>query len=254
MKDRVKSGVVIALITITSVLIGGLYFKSVVGFIVLWGAYEFSSCRTRKINWIEYGLMVLYSILMVLFYDKAVGLSLGLLILLITLAIFDEKVSFSEACVSFFEAILLGFSAYQMLEIQELNKFLFGYIIIIAYLTDVFALFIGLKFGKHRLNERVSPKKSIEGAFGGWICGMIISIVWAAFFAWFDLGFVFILVTSILAPIVSQIGDLCFSLVKRYFGIKDFSQLIPGHGGLLDRLDSLIFVLVIFSAISIFLR
>lgn len=251
MKQRVTSGIVIALVTIAAVLIGGFVFNLLALFIAIWGSYEFCSRRNRKINIFEFAFMILFIILINIFFEKALGLLLGLVVILIGLAVFDESISFSDISISFVESIVLGFGLHYMIEIEFLSKWMFGYIVIISYLTDVFALLFVMKFGKHKLNKRISPKKTIEGAIGGWICGGIISFVYANFFNYFYMNPLFILICSLLLPIVSQIGDLAFSLMKRYFNIKDFSNLIPGHGGILDRLDSMLFVLLIYGFLAI---
>ena len=253
MKQRIISGAIIAAITIAAIVVGSWFFFALCLFISVWGSYEFLSSRGKKINWVEFALMLLFIILLNNFYDKAIPLVLGLLVCLFTLSVFDKEVSFDDICATFIESVLLGFAVYYMNLIEHTNKMMFGYIVIIAYLTDVFALFTGMKFGKHKLNERISPKKTIEGAIGGYIAGASISFIFAAIFKFFDLGVLRILVASLLLPAVSQVGDLAFSLIKRHYGVKDFSKLIPGHGGLLDRLDSLSFVLVIFGAILSFL-
>lgn len=251
MKQRVISGTFIALITLAVVLLGGFYFKAVAAFIAVWGSYEFCSSRNRKVNWFEYAFMLIYSVLINLFFDKTIGITLALAVVLISLAIFSEKVNFEEVSVSFIESIIIAFAIHYMIEIEDLSKLFFGYIVIIAYLTDVFALLTGMKFGKHKLNERISPKKTIEGAIGGWIGGAVVSFAYAAIFNYFYMGVGFIAICSIILPLISQIGDLAFSLIKRHYGIKDFSKLIPGHGGLLDRLDSLMFVLLIYGSLAI---
>ena len=123
-----------------------------------------------------------------------------------------------------------------------------------ACLNDAFAYFVGVFFGKHKMNPRVSPKKTWEGFFGG-------VILTSAFIS----GFAFIMsavghpvlnglldikhwyhivILSTLIPLVSVLGDLVFSSIKRHYQIKDFSNLIPGHGGILDRLDSIIFAAI----------
>jgi len=254
MKQRMISGTVISIITLVSVLLGGYLFYAVCAFIAVWGSYEFTSTRNRPINWLEYAFMLIYILLVNVFYDKVLGITLCLVIAYLGLAVFDRRIKLADSAISVIESIILAFSIYQMIEIEHLNKWMFGYIVIIAYLTDVFALFIGIKFGKHKLNERISPKKTVEGAIGGWLCGAIISFAWSYFFNYFGLGCGTLAVCSLVLPIVSQIGDLTFSLIKRSYDIKDFSKLIPGHGGLLDRLDSLTFVLITIGAILIFLR
>lgn len=251
MKQRIISGAIIATITILVILLGGVLFNLFALFIVLWGSYEFCNTRNRKLNYFELALMIAFCILTNLFFDKVLGFVLTLMVLLFALAVFDESISFSDAAVSVIESIVLGIGVHYMLEIEFLSKWMFGYIVIIAYLTDVFALFTGMKFGKHKLNERVSPKKTIEGAIGGWVIGCVVSLIYASLFHFFYMEPLFIICCSIVLPIVSQMGDLFFSLIKRFYGIKDFSKLIPGHGGLLDRFDSMLFVLLIYGALAV---
>ncbi|MGB4985330.1 MAG: CDP-archaeol synthase, partial [Erysipelotrichaceae bacterium] len=95
----------------------------------------------------------------------------------------------------------------------------------------------------HKLIERISPKKTIEGSISGTLCSIIVSVIFMYFFLDLqNLGVEIIL--AVFIPVVAQIGDLSFSVVKRHFDIKDFGKLLPGHGGILDRLDSLLFTLV----------
>lgn len=251
MKQRIISGIFIGAITAAVVLLGGVYFNLFLCFIAIWGSFEFCNSRNRKINFFELLLMLAFVVLINLFFDKALGIILALSVCLITLAVFDQTITFDDVSVTFIESFILGFGIHYMAEIEYLSKWMFGYIVIIAYLTDVFALLTGMKFGKHKLNERISPKKTVEGAVGGWICGFAISLVYAWILNFFYVDPLFIVICSLVLPLVSQIGDLAFSLIKRHFKIKDFSKLIPGHGGLLDRLDSMFFVLLVYGALAI---
>ena len=118
------------------------------------------------------------------------------------------------------------------------------------------AYFTGMLFGKHKMNERISPKKTWEGFFGGVILTSIFLCAWAFILAAIDNGnhailkglldlehWYHIIILSTLIPLVSVLGDLVFSSIKRYYGIKDFSNVLPGHGGILDRMDSIVFAL-----------
>ena len=109
-------------------------------------------------------------------------------------------------------------------------------------MCDSFALFGGKRFGKHKIAPSVSPNKTVEGC----ICGAISSVVTGVIVyylsqLWLPIPFWLCVVTALLASTMGQIGDLAESLVKRMIGVKDFSNLIPGHGGMFDRADSLLF-------------
>jgi phosphatidate cytidylyltransferase len=128
--------------------------------------------------------------------------------------------------------------------ILTINDFTLGYIyvwfiFIIACATDTFAYFSGYLFGKHKLIPKVSPKKTIEGSIGG----MLGSIICCTIFGYiFNLNLGYIILLGAIGSIVAQIGDLFASSIKRFVGIKDYGKLIPGHGGILDRFDSVILV------------
>ena len=124
------------------------------------------------------------------------------------------------------------------------GKILIWYAIFAAWGTDIFAYFIGKNFGKHKFSK-VSPKKTIEGCIGGTI-GAIILMVAYTYIAnnyWdMNISYSFIIGIGIILSLVGQIGDFAASSIKRFVDIKDYSNLIPGHGGMLDRIDSLIFL------------
>jgi len=117
--------------------------------------------------------------------------------------------------------------------------------IIIAFTTDAGAYFAGHAFGKHKLLEKVSPKKTIEGSIGGFVAALVSMLIFSfvmilAFDAEYSLLAVFLY--SIFGSAITQIGDLAFSLIKREYAKKDFGALLPGHGGVLDRFDSMVFL------------
>jgi phosphatidate cytidylyltransferase len=141
--------------------------------------------------------------------------------------------------------------------------YLFIYVVLGVIFNDMGAYFIGMLFGKHKMNERISPKKTWEGFIGGVVISIIVSTVFALICALvekpilpvFDVEHLYyVIIVSILIPLISDVGDFVFSSVKRTFGVKDFSNLLPGHGGVLDRIDSLIFASALVSCLIIFIN
>ena len=109
-------------------------------------------------------------------------------------------------------------------------------------ITDAYALFGGYFIGRHKLIPEISPKKTWEGSIVGTLFCVFVGSVFYIKFINSDVQIVNLILVTFLLSIVGQFGDLVFSAIKRYFGQKDFSNLIPGHGGILDRFDSIIFV------------
>ena len=110
--------------------------------------------------------------------------------------------------------------------------------------TDIFAMLGGKYFGKHKMCPKLSPKKTWEGAISGTLCGSVVGIVFYSLLVG-NLTFRVVIIT-ILLSIVGQMGDLVMSKIKRENEIKDFSNIMPGHGGILDRIDSIIFVFLMY--------
>lgn len=116
----------------------------------------------------------------------------------------------------------------------------------VACINDAGAYFVGLKFGRHKLAPVVSPNKSIEGALGGIAVSTVSMLLYALFldifFPQFQINYGYALLYGFCGSLAGIFGDLCFSVIKRQTGIKDYGNLIPGHGGVLDRLDSMMTV------------
>ena len=128
------------------------------------------------------------------------------------------------------------------------------YVLIGTFMTDVGAYFVGVFFGKHKMNPRISPKKTWEGFFGGVVISSLVSFAFGFIFSICKHPLIYgildfehwylILVLSLIIPLASVLGDFVFSSAKRHFDIKDFGNIMPGHGGVLDRLDSVVFSLL----------
>ncbi len=148
--------------------------------------------------------------------------------------------------------ILAGFCAILFLRDYEAGgKYVYLTVFICAWVTDTFAYFCGMLFGrggKHKLIPDVSPKKTVEGSIGGIVFCVLAMLLFGLIIksiSDFSVNYLMLAVAGLLASVVSQVGDLCMSVIKRTYGIKDYGKLFPGHGGVLDRFDSVLAVAVV---------
>lgn len=128
--------------------------------------------------------------------------------------------------------------------IYELGKYYILLPLVAAFLSDACALFAGMAFGKHKLAPELSPKKTVEGAVGGFLGAVVFCCAYGAtvqHFCSLGVNYLYLVIYGALGSVISQVGDLSFSYIKRQYGLKDFGNILPGHGGVLDRFDSVIF-------------
>ena len=173
-----------------------------------------------------------------------------LLILFLHVILTDMKINFKDAAYTFLGIFYITYFIVFLSLVTGLKngKAYLGYGLAAAWGTDVYAYLAGKYFGKHHFSK-VSPKKSIEGCIGG-LCGAVImSLIFvygATFLTTFepiqDKLYLYTAVFAVVLSIVSQIGDFVASSIKRYAEVKDYGNLLPGHGGMLDRVDSVIFI------------
>ncbi len=153
--------------------------------------------------------------------------------------------------------VLVGFLAIVFLRLHvEMGQYIYLLIFLGAWMTDTGAYFIGVFFGKHKLIPEVSPKKTVEGAFGGvlgCVLGYVIFAVVIDNFFDVTVNYLVLVLLAVFISVVSQCGDLIASYVKRERGIKDYGFIFPGHGGIMDRFDSIIAVAPVLYAIVLLL-
>ena len=158
------------------------------------------------------------------------------------------KVTFEMLGAALFAAIVIPYflSSFVRLRVGqgELGIYYILLPLVSAFSSDAFAFFVGLSFGKHKLAPDLSPKKTVEGSVGGLfgaVVGCMIYGLVMSFGMKLHVNYFAMIVYGVLGSVISQIGDLSFSYIKRQSGIKDFGAIFPGHGGVLDRFDSVIF-------------
>lgn len=177
-------------------------------------------------------------------------LSIYLLLLLIFL-IFSERIILDNILMNSFIAVYISLSYAFFLLIGE-SAWLF-YLFGVASITDTFAYLTGMMFGKHKLYEKLSPKKTIEGSLGGVLGALIFSVLFK-YFAKVEMGYASLIFMTLVLSIISQVGDLIASYIKRKADIKDYGYIFKGHGGVMDRFDSVLLLAPIIYMILTMIR
>lgn len=257
MKQRVITGLLLSLGAIGAFYVGGIILRVLVGVIVLIAIHEILNlCKKNNLPKFVEIYCYLAGLAMYLCYPEELLLPshvyLTFMLGMFVCVILFEHLSIDEALlfISMMTLSVTGIRGIYTIDTQHgfLNIL---YLALATFGCDTGAYFAGYFFGKHKLIERLSPKKTIEGSIGGILLGTTLAFCLGLFY---DLGMplyqVFIL--AFILTITSQFGDLTFSALKRRYGIKDFSNLLPGHGGVLDRVDSLIFNIVVYCSWFVF--
>ena len=257
MKTRVISGVVLVILALAVILTGG-YFLAGVLLLLAFVAYRelMKACKLaeeKKVNGLELigymGIAAYY--LLVVFTKDRTYLLLTLIVALVAymfLYVFTfPKYNAGQIMCSFFclayAPVMLSF-IYMVREL-EYGIYLVWMIFISSWVCDTCAYFSGVLLGRHKLAPVLSPKKSVEGAVGGILGSMVVGGLYAYFvvesvISGQQIFWIFVLISGV-GAVVSQVGDLAASAIKRNHDIKDYGKLIPGHGGIMDRFDSVIF-------------
>ena len=175
-----------------------------------------------------------------------IGIPTILLILFSQVIFTNMKTNFKDIAYTFFGmAYVIGLIVFiALLRGLDNGRILVWYAIIAAWGTDTCAYLVGMRFGKHKLSK-ISPKKSVEGAIGGIVGATVLAIIYTLIMNnLYDLqySYLYVIIATAILSIIGQIGDFAASSIKRYVDVKDYSNLIPGHGGMLDRIDSLMFI------------
>lgn len=177
------------------------------------------------------------------------GVPILLFVLFLNVIVSDMKITFQDLAFTFTGILyVVGFLGFLPLLYgvtgKISGKMLIWFVLITAWGTDVFAYLVGKNFGKHKFS-RVSPNKTIEGCLGGMIGATAFSLIGALVMNTYfgtEIVYLTIGILSAILSLIGQIGDFSASVIKRYFGVKDFSELFPGHGGMIDRIDSVMFI------------
>lgn len=252
MKQRIITGVVAAALFLPIVFYGRLPFVLVSYLLATIGLYEL--LRMKKLNiFSPNGFLSLlflwvilfpkqYDDLMADFYYSKTEIGIAILLLLLTYTVITKnRFTFEDAAFSILSALYVGIGFYFFIETREAGLVYIFYSLFIIWATDSGAYFIGKAIGKKKLWPEISPNKTVEGSLGGVVCAVGVALLFAAF-SKINAAAITLVGITIVLSVFGQIGDLVQSAYKRHFGVKDSGNILPGHGGILDRFDSLIFV------------
>ena len=254
---RILSGAILFPIFALIMIFGNKYIIDIgISIIAIMSLHEFYKAfrqKAKPIEWVGYIAAAAIAIIHIIPSDfilpiVAAIVPISILILFVNIILSNMKFNIVDIAITFFGicyiVLFLMFASIIRKNIPN-GKILIWFVFLSSWGTDTFAWLIGRKFGKHKFTD-VSPKKSIEGCIGGVIGAVVLMLAYTAICNYsfsMDISYAYVTFIAILLSVVSQIGDLAASSIKRYCEIKDYSNLIPGHGGMLDRIDSVIFTL-----------
>jgi phosphatidate cytidylyltransferase len=251
---RIISAAIGILYLIVMLYLRGWFFNISILLISSIGMYEFyTSLRKAGYNpiaWIGYVFMSIFFCFITMELNNYYGLLVLLLTTMACLAatIISHSITLVDVSLTILGCIYPGIALFSLLFLGNIAESYVPYMLILTFFatwsTDTFAYFIGIKFGKNKLCPNISPKKTVEGSIGGIVGSIAVSILVGWIFKYIyqvPLSFYHYIIISLLCGFTSQIGDLTASTIKRFCNIKDFGRILPGHGGLLDRFDSIMF-------------
>lgn len=262
-KERVMSSVVIVLLIFAGMYIGGLAWVGLVTLLVLGALKEYADMMKEKGFSVPLPLLWLLAIIMVAlqYYNIGIISELALLVSFVAMVVWlvttqEEFSSFAYGLVGY---IMVAWTLSFLVCLENIYEgwWIAMLAFLIVWTTDAGAYCVGMLIGKHKMAPVISPKKTWEGSVGGILVCLLVVCVYNLLFLHYNTPFM--LLTAFLCSIAGQIGDLLESWLKRWVGVKDSGNVIPGHGGLMDRFDSMMlvapilyYILVLYHSISIY--
>jgi len=240
---RILSGIVLAIVVLAATWLGGLAFRVLAAAIGLLVYYEWSTMtrlaekdfRANAFGWLSVALVA--ALVVFAFDELALPVLLGAAVLAIVYALASQGSNWLAGGVAYSGLTVISLAAIRGDTAHGFAAMLF--IFAVVWATDILAYFVGRAIGGPKLAPSISPGKTWSGAIGGAISAVIAGTL--LHMAFFSLDGLWVPVIALVLSVFSQIGDLFESFIKRRFGVKDSSRLIPGHGGVMDRVDGLVF-------------
>lgn len=247
MQVRIISAVIGLAILTAVVMLGGIWLKGALLLLSIMGVYELK--KTVGYNF-KLDLILSVVFLSLMFFapnDFAMAAAFLYGFACLVLSMFMPKTDYLRFVGNAFSFFYVSIPFFLLgRAISYGPKWSFILILLVAWGTDTFAYFAGSFFGTHKLAPKISPKKTWEGAIGGLIGALLLSVITGKILFGSDIDLIALIVFSLLASVLAQLGDLAVSHLKRKAGLKDSGVFLPGHGGVMDRFDALIVVTAVF--------
>lgn len=260
MKQRIISAIVAAIIFIPIFILGGIWFNIAFFILALLGLREFMKVREKEKKLPDFIRLISYLMITFLYFENTLNNNLDfsidyrlvsgifLTLLLPVVLYHDEKIyDIKDAFYLLGGVFFLGCSMSLFYIYRSYSLELIVFLFLITIITDSYAYFVGRLIGKNKLLEEISPNKTWEGTIGGSLVGTFVGTVYYTTVINPNVDLFQVSIIILFLSLVGQFGDLFFSAIKRKYKVKDFSNIMPGHGGILDRFDSIIFVMLTFT-------
>lgn len=262
MKTRILAAAVLIPVLLLVVLVAPKWVAAAVfAMMMAIAAYEllFRTGLVKHPRMVLYSCVMAAAVTMWSYFDAVQAYAaLGILVFLIML--FAEmmadhvRVRFEAVCMCLTAGLLVPYLLSAIIRILTLKigRYMIIVPFLIAFSADAGAYFVGMFYGKHKLAPVVSPNKTVEGVVGGLLSAVLCMVIYSLILQFvfrFQVNYGLAVVYGVVGAVVDVLGDLCFSIIKRQTGIKDYGNLIPGHGGILDRFDSLVTVAPLIEAL-----
>lgn len=264
MKQRVITAVIALILFIPIVLAGGIWIDVLTCLFTAIGISEIFIMKKQIIVSWDFVLALLAALTITVpkaffsflpsFLTQYDIFYIFVMLMLVRTVLSKNKVTFDDAGVYTLAALYIGTGFHYMAAIRNVNDgyglAILCYVFVVVWSTDIGAYMIGRKIGKHKLWPVISPNKTWEGSIGAVICAVIFSAIYV-FLVPMGRDKTMLILLAILLSVIGQMGDLVESAFKRFYGVKDSGKILPGHGGILDRFDSMLFVLPVVAFMGI---
>lgn len=265
MKQRTITAIVALILFIPIVLAGGLWMDWLTVAFAAVGISEIFLMKKQLLVSVDFVLALLATLVWTVpdsfingnpWHWSKYGIYYALIMLMLTWTVLSKnKTTFDDVGVYTIASLYIGTGFHYMAAIRsDTNGLaLLGYVFVVVWSTDIGAYMIGRKIGRHKLWPVISPNKTWEGSIGAVICALICTTIYLAIINHFNYVIgssqIQMIIMAFFLSIIGQMGDLVESAYKRFYGVKDSGKILPGHGGILDRFDSMLFVLPVVAAV-----